>query len=198
LIDAKFVFLARPAKLPLHSSRFEASYSKTLQDLERELKHLDARQVTIQAGFGQVRGDGWPYSSAKAEHPACVLQFQSRGQTLLFKASKYSTFESNLRAIALTLEALRAVDRYGVVEGEQYQGFKQLAAPEPERPPTREEAALFLATWSMVPKDYILEGSESRDEAYRKAAMQLHPDNKSTGNHELFVKLQAMRKALAS
>lgn len=198
MIDARFVFLERPKALGHERSRFEATYARTLQDLERELKHLDARQITIQAGFRQVRGDGWPYSSAKAEHPACILQFRSRGLTLLFKASKYDTFESNLRAIALTLEALRAVDRYGVVEGEQYAGFKQLGDGQarPVAAATPIEAALFLAAWSEIPKDHILDSKEARDEAYRQAARTLHPDNKETGNHEQFVILQAMMRIL--
>jgi hypothetical protein len=120
-----------------------------------------------------------------AEHPACALQFRSRGQ-----ASKYSTFESNLRAIALTLEALRAVDRYGVVEGEQYAGFKQLAAPGTQRPMTRGEAAMFVAAYAVMPHDQVSENAEVREAAYRKAARDLHPDNKQTGDHGLFVKLQ--------
>jgi hypothetical protein len=197
MIDARFVFLERPAKLPMQRSRFEATYAQTLKQLERELKHLQARQVTIQAGFRQVRNDGWPYAAARPEHPACVLQFQSKGQPLLFKASKYDTFEANLRSIALTLEALRAVDRYGVVEGEQYAGFKQIGdGKTPAADATRIEAALFLAAWSEMPKDLILDSREARDEAYRKAARALHPDNKETGNHEQFVMLQSMVRIL--
>lgn len=39
------------------------------------------------------------------------------------------SWEDNLRAIALALEALRKVDRYGVTRrGEQYTGWKQLTA----------------------------------------------------------------------
>ncbi len=38
-------------------------------------------------------------------------------------------WQHNVRAIALTLEALRAVDRYGATEtGQQYAGFKALPA----------------------------------------------------------------------
>lgn len=131
MISARFVYIPRPAKgLLLMRSQFRGSYGKTLKDLERELDHLAAHSITIQAGFpnGKIRNDGWPYSSARPEHPGVALQFQKGKDVLTFRSLKFATFEANLRAIALTMDALRRVDRYGV-EGEQYQGFKQIAAP---------------------------------------------------------------------
>lgn len=53
---------------------------------------------------------------------------------------------------------------------------------------TREQAALYLASHSGVPKDYILDGAEAREQAYRAAAKKLHPDH--GGSHEEFLKLQ--------
>jgi hypothetical protein len=35
MIDARFVFLPRPDKLPMLKSSFGSSYAKTLKDLER-------------------------------------------------------------------------------------------------------------------------------------------------------------------
>ncbi len=133
-IYARFVYMPQPKGLGLQRSQFQATYPKTLRDLERELDHLDAHSVTVQAGYpsDRIRNDGWPYSSARPEHPAVVLQFMRNKELLTFRSHKYATFEENLRAIAMTMEALRRVDRYGVVEGEQYQGFKQIAAPSVE------------------------------------------------------------------
>lgn len=133
-LNARFVYLPRPKGLAFILSKFQANYAKTLSLLERELKHLKAQSVTVQAGFSneRIRNDGWPYSSARPEHPAVVLQFMRGKELFLFRSFKFATFEENLRAIALTIEALRSVDRYGVVEGEQYQGFKQIAAPAAE------------------------------------------------------------------
>lgn len=131
MMNARFVYLPKPKGLDYMRSPFRTSYSKTLKDLERELDHLEAHSVTIQAGFpsSRIRSDGWPYSSARPEHPGVVLQFQKGKDTLTFRSLKYRSFEENLRAISLTMDALRRVDRYGVVEGEQYQGFKQISAP---------------------------------------------------------------------
>ncbi len=131
MINVRFVYLPKPEGLAFMRSQFQATYGKTLKDLERELDHLEAHSITNQAGFPseKIRNDGWPYSSARPEHPGVVLQFQKGRDVLTFRSLKFQTFEENLRAIALTMDALRRVDRYGVVEGEQYQGFKQIAAP---------------------------------------------------------------------
>lgn len=173
MIQAKFVYMDPPAKLPRMKSSFGASYSRTLQDLERELGHLNARDITIQAGFRQVRNDGWPYSSARPDHPACTLQFRkgTSPEVLKFKAAKFGTFEENLRAIALTLAALRAVDRYGVVEGEQYAGFKAIEAPEPM---TKEKAIQILQVASG--KRTEMDPAAMR----RHALFNTHPDQGGT------------------
>lgn len=136
MIDARFIFMDPPAKRSMLRSRFRSTYGQTLRDLESELLHLRARSIVINAGFRSVRNDGWPYAAARPDHPACKLQFVDRnGNTLVFRGEQYNSFEDNLRAIAMTLEALRAVDRYGVVKGEQYAGFKQLGQAAPPAPP---------------------------------------------------------------
>lgn len=174
MIQAKFVYMEPPVKLARLKSSFAAAYSRTLTDLERELKHLDAREITIQAGFRQVRNDGWPYSSARPEHPACTLQFRKKGTSanvLKFKSAKFATFEENLRAIAMTLFSLRAVDRYGVVEGEQYAGFKAIEAPEPV---TKEKALRILQVASG-------KRTETDPVAMRRHALfNTHPDQGGT------------------
>ncbi len=180
MIAARFVFLPRPAKgLLFLRSQFQATYGRTLEDLERELGHLDAVDITIQAGFptSKIRNDGWPYSSARPDHPGVVLQFRQGKDILTFRSLKYGTFEENLRAIALTMDALRRVDRYGVVEGEQYQGFKRLEAGDP-----KDAAVEFIKAASGLK-------AGSMDEHYKAAARKLHPD--LGGSHDEFVRLQS-------
>ena len=53
--------------------------------------------------------------------------------------------------------------------------------------------ALWLASLSGIPKDYILESSEARQRAYRLAAKQLHPDTGAKRMRE-WHKLQRVRK----
>lgn len=185
MIDARFVYLERPAKLPVEKDRFGSKYGQTLSLLERELRCLDAVSIVIQAGYRQVRNDGWPYSSAKADHPACTLQFISRRRPLAFQGWQYSSFEANLRAIALTLEALRAVERYGVVSGQQYEGFRRLEAPAPADPAAA--AREFFARHAP---------GMGIHEAYRALRRRFHPDTLCTGSHELFIEARKAYEAL--
>jgi hypothetical protein len=171
------------------ASQFTAKYSATLDLLEAELRHLNAKDIVVQSGFrlDQIRNDGWPRSGEKPREPGIIVSFRTSKGTLSFPCDRYSDWQSNMRAIAPSLEALRAVDRYGVTrQAEQYKGWKQVeAAPEDF---TRERAGEFLAKHSGITTLNILSSAEWRKLAYRKAAQALHPD--TGGSHEDFVKLQ--------
>src|SRR5947208_1880483 len=74
-----------------------------------------------------IRLDGRPRARAVASHPGVVLAFDSRHGPLKYAVDTFDRWQDNLRAIALGLEHLRAVDRYGVTRrGEQYTGWRQI------------------------------------------------------------------------
>ena len=159
----------------------------------------------IEAGFElrEIRNDGWPRSSAKPKKPGVILSFdrvtwkltQSVRASQAFPCDTYNNWEDNLRAIALSLQALRAVDRYGVTRsGEQYQGFAQLPSGSADFD-SPEVAALTMAGYAGCPKDQILESRESMERAYRWAAKVAHPDT-THGTHEDFTKLQQAKARL--
>lgn len=113
---------------------FRAAYARTLDDLEYEVGRLDGTAVIIGAGFdpADIRNDGLPRSKARAIHPGIEVSFDTphRGR-LVFAVDTFDHWEDNLRAVALGLAALRAVERYGIADtGQQYAGFAQLAAGE--------------------------------------------------------------------
>lgn len=116
------------------SATFRASYERTLSDLDYEVDRLDGSAVIIGAGFvpADIRLDGMPRSKARPTHPGIEVSFDTpRRGRLVFAVDTFDHWEDNLRAIALGLEALRAVDRYGIADtGQQYAGFAQLGAGE--------------------------------------------------------------------
>jgi hypothetical protein len=128
-------------------SRFRAGWSDTLNLLERELAHLGVRydaMIVIEAGYteGEIRLDGLPRRDARPRDPAVVLNFDSKYGPLRYGCDTYTMHDDNLRAIALALEALRAVDRYGVTKrGEQYAGWKAL----PDGSLNHEQAQQWIA-----------------------------------------------------
>lgn len=200
MIDLRFTPLDRwpgePTKVQT-DARFRASYGETLNLLEHELKQLHAKEITIQAFFthNQIRNDGWPFSKAEPSRSGIILSFRTQDVPLSFPCDRYRTFDDNLRAIALSLQALRAVNRYGVTKrSEQYTGWKRIEAAPLDGFRTKEDAAAFILTSSGEEVHpgrirQIIEDADIRTPIYRLAARRLHPDALN-GNHELFVKLQ--------
>jgi hypothetical protein len=114
------------------SSQFKTSYPRTLDLLEREVEALGGRDITMGVGLTEsdIRKDGQPRAGARAMfHPGVELSFDSRDYgRLAYATDAFDDWQDNVRAIALSLEALRAVERYGVSKGRQYTGFALLAA----------------------------------------------------------------------
>jgi len=175
-------------------SRFKAPYSRTLAQLQHELRMLDAVEpVVLEAGYQlhEIRLDGLPRKGARPSDPAVIVSFGSRVGPPRYGCDTFWTHEDNLRAIALALEALRAVDRYGVTKrGEQYQGWSALP-PTAQPGMSPEEAEAFIhhaAATSDEPGEQI-----TLREAYRRAARRLHPD--VGGDSEQWARLDRARQA---
>ena len=104
----------------------------TLADLKRELEAIAAKdaQLLIAIPAEKFRRDGRPYANSVAEHPGIILSFEIRGVGVVsYPCDVFLTWEDNLRAVVLSLEALRKVNRYGVTKrNEQYQGFLAIEA----------------------------------------------------------------------
>jgi hypothetical protein len=177
-------------------SRFKAPWSRTLDDLDRELFHLDARDVLIQGYFRQsdIRNDGWPRSGVFPSEPGVILSFKTPKKdapNLSFPCDTYTRYTDNLRAIALSLEALRAVERYGVTRhSEQYKGWAKLP-PAPDKM-SAHDAVVFISLNS----GFAGIGAANFKDAYRAAAKRLHPDNSETGNPHLFHLLTQAKEVL--
>jgi hypothetical protein len=111
-------------------SPFRAGWGQTVELLARELRMLGARGVVLELDMaeGDFRLDGLPRAGAKARTPGVILSIREP-HGLRYRVDTYRSWEENVRAIALALEALRAVDRYGVTKrGEQYAGWKALSS----------------------------------------------------------------------
>jgi hypothetical protein len=116
---------------PNFTSPFRAGWLDTLDLLERELDKLGASDVVVELALtdAEIRLDGWPRAGARPTHPGVVVSFASRHGDLRYGTDAFPDWQANVRAIALGLEALRKVDRYGIGRrGEQYQGWAQLSA----------------------------------------------------------------------
>jgi hypothetical protein len=128
----------RPLSTPLpgptydgaYSSPFTAPWSSTVALLAREVRHLRPRQAVMELDVREqdFRIDGLPKARAAAGSPGVVLSLIGTPHgDLRYPSGTFRLWEDNVRALALALEALRKVDRYGVTKrGEQYAGWRAL------------------------------------------------------------------------
>lgn len=164
---------------------FGANWGSTVKIVEHELRQLNARQVVMQLAITEedIRLDGKPRAHARASHPGVILAFESKWGPLKFSVDTFDQWQDNLRAIALGMEALRKVDRYGVTKrGEQYTGWKALpASTDPaDAIQTVEQARAVLAEY----------GGD-----LRRALMETHPDR--GGNETDFRRVTRARELLS-
>lgn len=179
------------------TSQFDATWTKTLTLLGREIAHLGGRNVVIEVDVREqdIRLDGGLRANARLESPAVVVAFDTKKHgPMLYRADRYGDrwsnrpgWQENVRAVALTLESLRAVDRYGATEtGQQYAGFKALPAGRamPASHMTRTAAIAVLADWGQrrstippVPAEHINDTAEVLERLHRAARRAAHPDH---------------------
>lgn len=180
------------------ASRFTAPWQSTLKLLGRETDMLGARMVVIQVDVteGSIRRDGMLYAAAKVGFPGVRVSFDSRFGPLTYATDTYSGWQANVRAIALGLEALRAVDRYGISKtGEQYVGWRAIKGASSEVMSLDEAARLLAAgTEGRFTADQLLGDKAAVGLAYKLAIRRLHPD--VGGDPEMFRRVTAARDLL--
>jgi hypothetical protein len=179
---------------------FWRSALKLLDDETRQLK-LDGL-VVIEAGFADwdLRADRTgPLARVRESYPGVVVSFTSK----LWGPMRFATdahepkwagdppgWQANVRAVALTLGALRAIDRWGVARrGQQYTGWKALPASDGQTFPSADAALRWMR--GQAPEG--LTGTSAR-ELYRELARRMHPD--AGGDPAAWDKLQAARLLL--
>jgi hypothetical protein len=181
-------------------SQFSASWKSTLDLLDRELWALGVRSdfvLQVDVEEKDLRLDGELRANARPASPAVAISVDRRGKpSLLFACGKFPHWQENVRAIALGLEALRKVERYGITQAnEQYTGFGALppGVPMPAAAMTVDEAAKLLADEALWAGPLI--GDQlAVQSAYRRAVKMNHPD--TGGDPETFRRLTEARDLL--
>ncbi|MGH3439872.1 MAG: hypothetical protein ACRDRN_25935 [Sciscionella sp.] len=179
-------------------SPFAASWPKTRDALLREADHLGAGVVVIELDCSRrhLRADGEVRADARLHSGRIRVSMDTRHGALRYAVDRYDdaglSWQANLRAVALTLDALRAVERYGAVrDGQQYTGFLALEAGSGDGHGFAgpEEALRWVREQT---------GGRETDpqRAYKIAARKLHPD--AGGSPQLWERLDAARQLLES
>lgn len=192
-------------------SPFTTAWSDTEHLLAHEIDMVRGTNpiIRIVASERDIRQDGRLRADARPTHRGVVVEFThpSAGQ-LTYSCARYvdrwhhtrrQDWHHNARAIALSLEALRRVDRYGVTDrGQQYEGFKAIGdgAAVTEGSMTVEAAARYIAQHCGHDRSSEITGDPHFALGlYKEAARLNHPDLSGTDGR-VFRRLTAARSVL--
>jgi hypothetical protein len=161
-------------------SPFKATWPSTLDLLERELDHLRGKEIVLQidVGMNDIKNDGT--LRAEPASPKVILSFESKHGPLSYPCDAFSQWQGNVRAIALGLEALRRVERYGIAgRAEQYKGWSKLGGPGVVLGEfaNAQEAAAFLRSVGGGDVAVVLKDPQLMEQCYRRACVATHPDH---------------------
>lgn len=133
---------------------------RVLYELER-LK-VERHEIVISTNL-KLRIDGLPRDEYAGPDPGAAIYWRKGKNTRCMAIDRYDRVADNLAAIAATLEAMRAIERHGGAEilDRAFTGFTALPAPE---------------QWFQVLGVGAQASREDIEQAYRRLAMEHHPD----------------------
>lgn len=206
---------------PAHQRRgrgtFKAGHDSTMGLLRHEIEVLDPHRpwdqtdvvLQVACSAGDVNRDGGLSARARAfGHPGVRVTFKTQEHGLLtYESDVCELWQHNVRSIALGLEALRAIKRFGIANsGQQYTGFKALPAGRamPASHMTRDEALKVIAKIAYPSagdqalsdeRTHALAAPENLTKLIRRAKARAHPDQRQ-GNRALWDALEEAVKAM--
>ena len=150
--------LAWPAGWPRakhrRSAAFKVDYDKSLRELGWEIERLGGRYPVMSTNM-ELRLDGQPRrDKGEPGDPGVAVYFELKGQQKVFACDTFNRVKDNIRAISLTIEALRAISRFGATDmlERALTAFEALPAPRscwqvlgiPPKSPAAEISRVYL------------------------------------------------------
>lgn len=195
-----------PTQSRFGSHRAPLSFDRARRTLLLELERLGAINVVLTSDL-PLRRDGSPYATSRLESdPGIAVWFllsDNIGNHVerVLACDRWRTHTENMHALALTVEAMRGIERWGAADvvARAFAGFTALPPGQGEgaysHPPQapkkrtwREVLGETFAPWpDELDADELLVLARSR---YRKLIKFAHPDVAS-GSHEAAAELNA-------
>lgn len=149
--------------------QFKTTFDKARKRLFQELQRMYATDIILSTNL-QLRRDGMPYAGGftKLADPGVAVYFKRADKEMVLACDKFLNIQDNLNAIALTINALRGIDRWGATDMMEraFRGF--MALPQRASTPWREVLGYYGGVYE-----------EARRE-YRRVVARAHPDNGGT------------------
>ena len=160
-------------------SAFKTTLARARDGVIKQLDMMCAKDIVISSNVDTYKRGGqeimYADQSKAKEEPGVAVYFTWKKKQYALSCDKYNTVMDNLQAIMKTLEAIRGIERWGTGDMMEaaFDGFKSL--PEPKAEDKNWCEVLGVQPWA---------NAEQIKEAYRKKAMEVHPDK--GGSSEMF------------
>jgi hypothetical protein len=175
--------------------KFQAQFARDRDNVIRQLQRMGGSHIVITSDL-PTRNDGLPYANATCSDPGVAVYWVKKGKEMVIACDRWRHVTQNLRAVDMTLEALRGIDRWGastMVE-KAFAGFAALppgsgetiVPPTPTKRRWREVLGDTFGPWPQLAHDELLVLAKSR---YRKLIQLAHPD--AGGSHERAAEINA-------
>lgn len=104
--------------------REQSLFKQTLSDALRNLK----RQVQLMGGSDLVLSSNCTLGTERPKHPGVVAYFTLNKEQIAIPCDRWRAVQDNVHAIALTIEAMRGIERWGAKSMIKalFTGFKSL------------------------------------------------------------------------
>lgn len=166
-------------------SRFKTGFGAARVKLSAEIERMGGSKVIISTNV-PLRNDGMPRASAPEPKDSGVsVYFRYKGKDMVFACDKFRYSRENIYAIAMTIEALRGIERWGASDMMEraFSGFKALAAISGEGENPWMVLGLGSERGSVKPEDIV--------RAHRLLMMTAHPDK--GGNSDQMARINVAR-----
>lgn len=156
----------------------------------REIRRLGGTKVIMSSNL-PTRQDGLFYADAARfpQDPGVAVYFTYKGKEMCFASDKYSDVVANLRAISLTIEAIRGIERWGASDMMEraFRGFTAL----PESTTEHWRETLDLPREGKITPEQV-------ESQFRALVKVMHPDagGDAESFHQIVIARENARKDL--
>lgn len=152
-------------------SRFDSkrTLSAATDGVCEQLRMMGARKFIVSTNL-QLRRDGLPRSGQRMpDDPGVAVYFRLGDDDHVMACDRYLRLTDNMWAIAKTMEATRAIERYGVADLRQaFRGYKALPSP---------DECSVRHWWLVLGLPSATCSFWTAQAAYRKKLKDTHPDH---------------------
>jgi hypothetical protein len=125
--------VARPRTRPERRtwSNFKTLFGRARDNCLGQIRTLGGTEIIISTNLA-LRQDGLPMGGqAQPRDPGVAVYFNYRKKQMCFACDRWAKVDDNMHAIALTIEALRGISRWGTGDMMEaaFTGFAALPAP---------------------------------------------------------------------